>query len=344
MIGALARQLETSDGQGLSLPVASAHGAGAWTAENAATTPSDETFAQVVLNAYKATTKVIVSEELAGDAIDAFDAYLADELGRRLGLLEESAFAQGDGTNKPLGLVHASSGIGTVTAATGSSTTFTLADFRAAFAALPAGYQVNASWLMSPSPFLNTAAATDSAGAPRIPSLHSAEPSLFSRPVYISDALPAEPRTPAPSSSATSRRATPSGACAASASRDSSSFTRTRGRSAWCSSPESMVASCSPTRFASSSTRRRGPRSPRPAEEAAPSDSRPGARPTRGGALPLRGHDEVLGEAEADGPSRQVNVVLVSQAHYGLLRRLDPYDAEKMERVLREAFLGPRAA
>lgn len=155
MIGALARQLETSDGQGLSLPVASAHGAGAWTAENAATTPSDETFAQVVLNAYKATTKVIVSEELAGDAIDAFDAYLADELGRRLGLLEESAFAQGDGTNKPLGLVHASSGIGTVTAATGSSTTFTLADFRAAFAALPAGYQVNASWLMSPSPFLN---------------------------------------------------------------------------------------------------------------------------------------------------------------------------------------------
>ena len=39
-----------------------------------------------------------------------------------------------------------------------------------------------------------------------------------------------------------------------------------------------------------------------------------------------------------------MNVVLVSQAHYGLLRRLDPYDAEKMERVLREAFLGPRAA
>ena len=38
------------------------------------------------------------------------------------------------------------------------------------------------------------------------------------------------------------------------------------------------------------------------------------------------------------------NVVLVCQAHYGLLRRLDPYDAEKMRRVLAEAFLGPRAA
>ena len=39
-----------------------------------------------------------------------------------------------------------------------------------------------------------------------------------------------------------------------------------------------------------------------------------------------------------------VNVVLVCQAHYGLLRKLDPYDAEKIRRVLREAFALSRGA
>ena len=35
-----------------------------------------------------------MSEELANDALEDFDAYLAGELRERLALLEESAFAQ----------------------------------------------------------------------------------------------------------------------------------------------------------------------------------------------------------------------------------------------------------
>jgi len=103
VIGNAARQILTDHGRPIPLPTATAHGVGAWTSENASVTASDDTFAQVSVNAFKATTKTIVSEELAADALDEFDRYLADELGQRLALLEEAAFATGDGSGKPLG-------------------------------------------------------------------------------------------------------------------------------------------------------------------------------------------------------------------------------------------------
>jgi HK97 family phage major capsid protein len=118
VIGAIARELVTDDGRALPLPTTTAHGTASWTAENAAVSATDETFGQVSLGAFKAATKVIVSEELAADAIDDFDAYLADELGQRGALLEETAFAVGDGSGKPLGLVTSGNGVSTVTAAT----------------------------------------------------------------------------------------------------------------------------------------------------------------------------------------------------------------------------------
>jgi HK97 family phage major capsid protein len=191
VIAEVARTIETDHGRAVPLPAASAHGVGTWTAENVAYTASDETFSQVTVNAYKATSKVIVSEELAQDAAGDFDAFLGNELGHRLALLEETAFAVGDGTGKPLGIATVGNGVSTVTAAVGSTTTFTLADFRAAFAALPAAYTANASWIMSPSAFLNAAGAVDTAGAPRLPSLHGDAPALFGRPVYVSPELPA---------------------------------------------------------------------------------------------------------------------------------------------------------
>ena len=103
MIGNVARVLETDHGRTLPIGTATAHGTGSWTSENAAVTASDDTFAQVSVGAYKAMTKTIVSEELLQDAIDSFDVYLGDELGQRLALLEDAAFAQGDGTAKPHG-------------------------------------------------------------------------------------------------------------------------------------------------------------------------------------------------------------------------------------------------
>ena len=191
VIGELARTIETDHGRSIPLGTATAHGSAAWTAENAAVSATDETFGQVSLGAFKGMTKVVVSEELARDAVDDFDAYLADELGQRIAALEEPAFATGDGTGKPLGITTSGNGVTAVTAATGSATGFKLADVRAAYDAVPTAYQPSASWLMSPSAFSSLAGLTDTAGGLVLTSLHATAPSLFSRPVYVSADMPA---------------------------------------------------------------------------------------------------------------------------------------------------------
>lgn len=55
------------------------------------------TLGKVSLGAYKAATKVIVSEELAADSSVSLDAYLAEELGLRISVLEGTAYVNGDG-------------------------------------------------------------------------------------------------------------------------------------------------------------------------------------------------------------------------------------------------------
>jgi len=114
VIGELARQLETTHGQSIPLPTTTAHGTGSWTSENAAVTATDETFSQVTVSAYKASTKTIVSEELVADAEVDLEQYLGDELGQRLAVLEETAYAVGDGTGKPLGVTTTGNGVATV--------------------------------------------------------------------------------------------------------------------------------------------------------------------------------------------------------------------------------------
>jgi HK97 family phage major capsid protein len=182
VIANLAREIVTEEGSALLMPAATTHGVAAWTAENASDTTSDETFSEVTISAFKAATKVIASEELAADAAGDFDAFLADELGQRIAVLEETAFAVGDGSGKPLGVVHSSSSYPVVTAATGSATSFKLADVRAAYDALPIAYRLNASWIFSASAFSSLAGLTDTAVGLVLPSLHAAEPSPRLRP------------------------------------------------------------------------------------------------------------------------------------------------------------------
>jgi HK97 family phage major capsid protein len=170
------------------LPVATTHGAAAWVAEGAATTPSDEVFAEVPLGAPKTSTKVIASEELAQDPRADFDAYLAEELGRRLGAIEGAGFANGTGAGQPQGLAG---NVATVTAATGSAAAFKLADLVAVFKALPVQYRNRASWLIHGDTFAGLASLTDSAGGLVLPSLQGAEPSLFARPVELEPYLAA---------------------------------------------------------------------------------------------------------------------------------------------------------
>jgi len=148
-INQLATTITTDSGETIQVPTVSAHGVATWTAENAAYTASDETFGQVSLNAFKAGRTVIVSEELLTDAAFGLDGYLSQELGESIGLLEETAYAVGDGSGKPLGIANASSGVTVSQAATGNATSFTYAALVAFIFALPYQYRRNASWIFS---------------------------------------------------------------------------------------------------------------------------------------------------------------------------------------------------
>jgi HK97 family phage major capsid protein len=145
----------TDSGETIQIPSVSAHGTATWTAENAAYTASDETFGQVSLNAFKAGRTVIVSEELLADSAFALDSYLASELGESIGVLEESAYAVGDGSGKPLGIANASSGVSILTAATGNATSFSYAAIVGFVFGLPYQYRQNAVWIMSDSAVKN---------------------------------------------------------------------------------------------------------------------------------------------------------------------------------------------
>jgi HK97 family phage major capsid protein len=132
-VAQVATEVVTERGETVGMALAGTHGTAVWTAESGSYTPSDETITQQNLGAFKAATKIIVSEELRSDEVVDLDAYLAFELGARIGVLENNAFTLGDGAGKPLGIVHASSPYTVVTAATGSATTFKLADLKAVF-------------------------------------------------------------------------------------------------------------------------------------------------------------------------------------------------------------------
>jgi HK97 family phage major capsid protein len=158
------------------------HGAAAWVGGNVSQSDTDEVFGQASLGAFKANTRVVASEELAENAEVPFDAFLAMELGGRLGDLEDIAFSTGDGSGKPLGIVHASSPYTVVNAATGSSLLYKLPDLKAVYKALPAAYRPHATWVMHPDDFAELAATVDTAGGLVSPACSSTRPRCSAAP------------------------------------------------------------------------------------------------------------------------------------------------------------------
>jgi HK97 family phage major capsid protein len=192
-IGQLARTLTTPSGVTVGVPSASAHGTAAWVAENSTVTPSDETFAQVSLGAFRATTAVVCSEELVQDATGDFDRFLAEELGARIAQLEGAAYATGDGTGKPQG-VTANVGT-TVTMATGNTTTYAYASLIDAVHTVAAGYRTpdqNPAWVVSDAGLKALRKIVEgTTNAPLLQDLEQDQPRLLGYPVYVDDNLAA---------------------------------------------------------------------------------------------------------------------------------------------------------
>lgn len=194
-IASLANVITTDSGETIQVPANTAHGSAAWTAENAAYTPSDETFAQISLGAYKGATKVIVSEELLEDSAFPLDSFLANELGERIGTLAETAFIIGDGSGKPQGILatDATANVTLHTAATGNSTSFNYEALVRAIFTLPAQYRTNAAFVVNDSTARNLYLMADDQNRPLWNvNVSSAAPDTFlGYPIYTHPDLPA---------------------------------------------------------------------------------------------------------------------------------------------------------
>ena len=89
------------------IPIAATHSTAAWTAENGVYTPSDPSFDQKTIDAFKLTDLVKVSIELLQDSMFDLESYIAAEFARAFGIAEEEAFCVGTGTGQPTGIFTA---------------------------------------------------------------------------------------------------------------------------------------------------------------------------------------------------------------------------------------------
>ena len=183
---------------------------------------------------------------------------MASELGGRLAALEENAYTVGDGSGKPLRIAHASSGITTVTAATGSTTSFKAADIKAAFKALPAAYRPFASWLFHPDDFRGVGGASRHRRRARVPDAARGAADVV-RPARADppETCRRRRRMRARRLSVTSSRATRCGACARSASSAWTSWRAITDSSSIALTIVSTAGRSSPMRCACSSTAQR---------------------------------------------------------------------------------------
>ena len=145
MIRSLAKVITTSAER--KIPIAATHSVAQWTAENAAYTESNPTFAQKQIDAYKLTDLVKVSTELLQDSAFDLESYIAQEFARAFGIAEEQAFCVGTGTGQPTGIFTESGGEVGVTA--GSATAISVDNLIELVYALKSPYRRNAKFLMN---------------------------------------------------------------------------------------------------------------------------------------------------------------------------------------------------
>ena len=171
------------------IPIEETRGTATWTAEEAAYTESDPAFGQVVLGAHKLGRIVKVSEELMLDSFIPIAPYIAQNFGRSFGEAEEAAFANGDGSGKPTGIVQGSQ-LGVTAASATAVTTDELIDL---YHSLKRPYRARAWWIMSDAVAKLIRKLKDGDGQYMWqPGLVAGEPDrVLSRPVAISEGMPA---------------------------------------------------------------------------------------------------------------------------------------------------------
>lgn len=185
-----AQVIRTATGNNYDMPVANdTSNLGEIISENSQYNSQDVTFSKVTLGAYKYTSKLVnVSIELLQDSAIDVPTMLGDLLGERLGRVQASHFATGNGTSQPQGLITgASAG---VTAA--SATAIAVDDLLGLVHSLDRAYRPSASFVMSDAVLLAIRKLKDSYGRPIFTESYIVgEPDrLFGYPIVINNYHP----------------------------------------------------------------------------------------------------------------------------------------------------------
>ena len=171
--------------------VAATRPTSSWVEESGELVFSDPSFSQVILDAYKLSTAVKVSEELLADNQYDLEGYLIRAFGSAIAAAEEEAFLVGDGSSKPTGLLHPTNGgqIGVTTA----GNTIAADEVVDLIYKLKRPYRARASFIMADSTLAFIRKLKDGIGNYIwSPGLAAGEPDrLLGYPVYTSAYVPA---------------------------------------------------------------------------------------------------------------------------------------------------------
>jgi HK97 family phage major capsid protein len=177
--------LRTDTGGPLPIPtVNDTTNVGAIVGEGVTVGTQDATFSQLVLDAWKYTSKsVLVSVELMQDASINLPQMLGRLLGERLGRIQNTHFTTGTGTGQPNGVVTAAT---FAQAATGNTTSITFANLIALYHSVDPAYRNNAKFMMNDNSISKIKLLTDSQGRPLwIPGLVDRAPDTILGSPYV---------------------------------------------------------------------------------------------------------------------------------------------------------------
>ena len=188
VIRSLATVIQTSGERKLN--VAASKPAASWVEENGELVFGDATFDQVILDAYKLSVAVKVSEELLADNAYDLESFLINAFGKAIGNAEEEAFLTGDGSSKPTGIFHATKG-GQI-AVTTAGNSITADEVIDLVYKLKRQYRTNAVFVTSDSTLAAIRKLKNDNGYLWQPALSAGEPDrLLGYPVYTSQFVPA---------------------------------------------------------------------------------------------------------------------------------------------------------
>jgi HK97 family phage major capsid protein len=134
------------------MAIESTFGTASYVAENAQVTDTQPVFSNLIFKPYTLRYFTLVSNELIADAPSrgsgfSIETILANQIGRVVGLREETAFTLGTGSSQPKGIFAYTGGAITTVTASGA-TSFTAQNLLDVVYALPRQYRQNAKWVM----------------------------------------------------------------------------------------------------------------------------------------------------------------------------------------------------